>query len=57
MSDAEMTEAQFLSLVHQTVEAHGCKVVEINFENGIINIEGPEADKTECAIALQNVLG
>jgi len=53
----EMTEAQLLTIVKNVVEEHGCKLVEVDFENQIINVEGSEEDKGRCARALAEILG
>ena len=54
---SELTDAQILTIVKNVVEQHGCTLVDIDLENQILNIEGPEDAKAECAIALQEVLG
>ena len=53
----EMTEAQLLTIVKNVVEKHGCKLVEVDFENQIINVEGTEEAKGRCARALAEILG
>lgn len=53
----EMNDAQILTIVTNIVEKHGCKLVEFDPENRIINLEGPDDAKVECAIALEEVLG
>lgn len=52
-----MDDAQLLTIVKNVVEQHGCKLVDVDLENFIINIEGPEEAKAECAIALGKILG
>lgn len=54
---SELTDDQILTIVNNVVEQHGCKLVDIDLENQILNIEGPEDAKAACAIALQEVLG
>ncbi|MDJ0985620.1 MAG: hypothetical protein QNJ26_08755 [Desulfobacterales bacterium] len=53
---AELNEAQLLTIVKNTVEQHGCQLVEIDLENKILHLEGPEAAKVKCAQALAKVL-
>ena len=53
----EMTEAQLLTIVKNVVEEHGCKLVEVDFETQIINVEGSEEAKGRCARALAEILG
>jgi hypothetical protein len=52
-----MDEAQMITVVKNVVEQHGCTLVEIDFENQILNIDGPEEAKAACALALAEVLG
>jgi hypothetical protein len=54
---SELTDDQILTIVKNVVEQHGCKLVDFDLENQVINIEGPEEAKAECALALQEVLG
>ncbi len=54
---SELSEDQLLTIVKNVVEQHGCRLVEIDFENQRIDIEGPEDAKSQCAISLQEVLG
>ncbi len=54
---AELDSAQMVTIVTQIVEKHGCRLVDIDLENKILNIEGSEEAKTQCALALQEVLG
>ena len=54
---AELDTAQMITIVKNIVENHGCRLVDVDLENKIINIEGSEEAKTQCALALQEVLG
>ena len=53
----ELNDAQLLTVVNNLVEEHGCQLVNIDFENFSIEIEGPDAAKADCARALADVLG
>jgi len=53
----EMSEAQLLTMITNIVEKHGCKIIEIDLENHLINLEGPEDAKVSCAIELADLLG
>ena len=53
----ELTDAQLLTIVKNIVDQHGCRIIEIDLENHILNIDGPEHARAECALALQEVLG
>jgi ribosome maturation factor RimP len=52
----EMSDAQILTLVTAVVEKHGCKLIDVDLENHIINLEGSDDAKVKCAIALEEVL-
>ena len=52
----ELSEAQILTIVKNTVEQYGCKLVEIDLENKVLNLEGPESSKVKCALELAKVL-
>jgi hypothetical protein len=53
----ELREDQLLTIVKNVVEQNGCRLVEIDFEKHILNIDGPEEAQARCAVALQDVLG
>jgi phage tail tube protein FII len=53
----ELREDQLLTIVKNVVEQNGCQLVEIDFENHVLNIDGPEDKQAACALALQDVLG
>ena len=51
-----MDDAQMITIVKNVVEQHGCKLVEIDFDNHVLNIDGPEEAQAACALALSDVL-
>ena len=51
-----MDEAQMITIVKNVVEQHGCKLVDIDLDNHILNIDGPEEAQAACAMALADVL-
>jgi len=57
ISMANLKGEQLLTIVTQIVEQHGCRIVEIDMERHILNIEGPEENQLNCAQALEEVLG
>ena len=54
MTDSANTPS--LDIIVKTVEQFGCKLVDIDLDHHILNIEGPEAAQTECALALEKLL-
>ena len=52
----EMSEAQLLTLITNIVDKHGCKIIEIDLENRVIDLDGPEDAKVSCAIELADLL-
>jgi hypothetical protein len=56
---APMTESgntPSLDIVIRIIEQHGCKLVDVDLDKRILNIEGPEAAQVECALALDKLL-
>ena len=51
----DMSSEQFANLLRQTAEQHGCKIVDIDFENHNINLDGPEEAVAACADALSKM--
>ncbi|MDJ0784394.1 MAG: hypothetical protein QNJ22_20690 [Desulfosarcinaceae bacterium] len=45
-----------LDIIVKTIEQHGCKLVDIDLDNHVLNIEGPEAAQVACALALEKLL-
>lgn len=54
---SDLTSDQLLTIVTQIAEKHGCRVVDIDLENHVLNLDGPECNQVECAIELESVLG
>jgi hypothetical protein len=54
---AELTDAQLLTVVQNVVEKHGCKITDFDLDKKIINLEGPEEAKVDCARAIVEILG
>lgn len=48
-----ITEAEFIQQVNIIAENHNCRTVFIDPDKRIINIEGPEAQETICAKAIE----
>ncbi len=54
---AELTNTQFLTFLLEILENNGCQLADIDFEEKVIHLEGSEAAKVRCALALQDILG
>ena len=52
-----LTETQFFSLVSTIASKHGCLLVDIDVDKGIINIAGPSESEYTCALELEEILG
>jgi hypothetical protein len=50
-------DTNMLNMVKMIVERHGCKLVDVDFEKHLINIEGPEENQANCARALSEYFG
>jgi hypothetical protein len=53
----ELNDAQLLTVVQNVAEKFGCKIANFDFDKKIINIEGPEDAKADCARAIVDILG
>lgn len=52
----ESANTPSLDIIVKTVEQYGCQLVDIDLDNHILNIEGPESAQTACALALEKLL-
>lgn len=55
--NAPLKDEQLLTIVKNVVEQNGCRLIDIDFDNHILNIEGSDEAQTRCALALEKVLG
>lgn len=46
---SELSEAQIIQVITTIVMRHGCRIVEMDLENQILNIDGPEEARAACA--------
>ena len=51
-----LNDTTFFTLLKQTVEKHGCTIVDVDFETHVINLDGPEDAVHACALALENLM-
>jgi len=49
-------DTTFFTLLKQTVEQHGCTIVDVDFDTHVINLDGPEDVVHACALALENLM-
>ena len=50
-----MDETLFLNMVKTTAENHGCTIVDMDLENHIIHLDGPDAAVIPCAQAISRL--
>jgi phage tail tube protein FII len=55
--NAPLKDEQLLTIVKNVVEQNGCRLIDIDFDNHILNIEGSDEAQARCALALEEVLG
>lgn len=55
--NAPLRDDQLLTIVKNVVEQNGCRLVDIDLDKHILNIEGSDEDQARCALALEDVLG
>ena len=53
----ELNDLQFVALVAEVVRVQGCHLADIDFEEKVIHLEGPDEAKAHCAKALRDILG
>ena len=53
---AVMDDTIFLNMVKTTVEKHGCTIVDVDLENHVLNLDGPEESVDACARAIANLV-
>ena len=51
-SENQMSEDYFFTLVSNVVEKHGCKIKDVDFENQVLHLDGPDEAVSDCAKAL-----
>lgn len=51
-----MDEAQFLTLAREIIQQHNCEIVNIDLENCILEVEGPEERQLDCALQLGRLI-
>lgn len=51
-----MDEARMFNMIKAVAEQKGCRLVDVDFANHTINIEGPEENQVECAMALERLI-
>jgi hypothetical protein len=49
-------EVVIINLLKQAVEKEGCKLIEVDLENQIIKVGGPDEVVRECARAVAEII-
>ena len=52
-----MDDTLFLNLVKNTAEKYGCTLVDVDLENHVINLDGPDEAVAKCARAISELVG
>ena len=52
-----MDETVFINMIKTTVEKHGCTIVDIDIENHVLNLDGPDESVADCARAIAELVG
>jgi hypothetical protein len=53
----EMDDTVFINMIKTTVEKYGCTIVDVDMENHVLNLDGPDESVAECAQAIANLVG
>ena len=49
-------ETVIVNLLKQAVEAEGCELAQVDFENNILKVEGPDEVVPACARAVADII-
>lgn len=49
-------ELVIVKLLKQAVEAEGCELAQVDFENKTLNVEGPDEVVPDCARAVAEIM-
>lgn len=52
-----MDDTVFINMIKTTVEKYGCTIVDVDMENHVLNLDGPDESVAECAQAIANLVG
>jgi len=52
----DTNDTLFFNMIRQTAQAHGCSIVDVDFENRIVNLDGPPEAMEACALAISQVI-
>ncbi len=52
-----MDDTLFLNLVKNTAEKYGCTLADVDLENHVINLDGPDEAVAKCARAISELVG
>lgn len=53
--DDTMDDTIFLNVLKTTVENHGCTIIDVDLENHIVNLDGPDDSVAACALAISEL--
>jgi len=53
--DDTMDDTIFLNVLKTTVENHGCTIIDVDLENHIVNLDGPDDAVAACARAISEL--
>ena len=51
-----MDDTLFLNVLKMTVENHGCSIVDVDLDNHVINLDGPDEAVAACALAISKLV-
>lgn len=56
MESTTEEEIVIVNLLKQAVEAEGCELAQVDFENNILRVEGPDKFVSACARAVADII-
>ena len=54
--DKDQIEVVILKLIKEAVESEGCSLADVDLENQVIKVDGPDAAVGDCARAVAEIL-
>ncbi len=57
MLSKSLSEDQLINAISIIASSYGCRIVDIDFANHTINLEGSPESEISCAVEIEKVLG
>ena len=51
-----MDDTLFMNMIKTAVEKHGCRIIDVDFENHVLNLDGPDESVAACSRAIAELI-